>query len=512
VAPDAHTSRLSAGRRLGGRYEILRHLASGGMAEVHLARTLGVGGFERYVVVKTILPERAKDPAFVAMFLDEARLSAQLHHQNIAQVFDVGEDGGALYFAMEYVHGENLLAVLQAATAARRQVPTEHALAIIVGAAAGLDYAHAKVGPDREPLGLIHRDVSPSNLIVAYDGTVKVVDFGVAKASTRATRTRSGTVKGKLAYMSPEQCRALEIDRRSDVFSLGTVLYELTTLSRLFDYPSDYDTMNALVSGVVQPPSERRPDYPVDLEPIVMRCLAKDPADRWQSAGALLEAVEDLARTHGLVLSPRALGRYMTELFGERPEPWLDPDRIETTIRPSPNAVPVTVATIESVASPDAAAVAQAPVSVSAASAAVDAPRRRRWPIAVGVAAIAGAGIAAMLALADVGGAVPSAPAAAPTPAETPTPGLPPTPDLRSTTDPLVTTPPVTDPPVTEPPKTRGEDDAPTTPARRRRESGHRATRAATTTREPEPVTAGSAASPPERDPQTLLPPSKKTR
>jgi serine/threonine protein kinase len=307
-----------------GKYQVLKHLASGGMAEVHLARSTGIGGFERYVVLKKILGDHAKDPRFVAMFLDEARLAAQLHHQNIAQVYDIGEEDGTYFFAMEYVHGEDVRALLRKVEVLKRQVPTEHALSIVAGAAAGLHYAHEKRGADRAPLGLVHRDVSPSNVLVAYDGAVKLVDFGIAKAATRSSETKSGTLKGKVAYMSPEQCLGKTLDRRSDVFSLGVVMYEILTLMRLFKYENDYVTMNRIVEGVVAPPSTVRPDLPAGLEPIVMRCLEKDPVARYQTAGELLEALEGYAVEQKVVMSPQGLGRYVKELFGERPEPWLE--------------------------------------------------------------------------------------------------------------------------------------------------------------------------------------------
>src|SRR5207253_1515920 len=221
--------------------------------------------------LKKVLAEHARDPRFVSMFLDEARLAAQLHHHNIAQVYDIGEEDGAYFFAMEYVHGEDVRGLMRKLATVGKHAPIEHVLAIIAGAAAGLAYAHDKRGADRRPLGLVHRDVSPSNLLVAYDGAVKLVDFGIAKAATRSSETRSGTLKGKVAYMSPEQCLGKPIDRRSDVFSLGVVLYELTTLTRLFKFENDYTTMHQIVTGTVPPPSKRRGDYPSGLEPIVMK-------------------------------------------------------------------------------------------------------------------------------------------------------------------------------------------------------------------------------------------------
>ncbi len=308
-----------------GRYQVLGHLATGGMAEIYLARATGLEGFERHVVVKCIRPEHARDDRFVRMFIDEARLSAQLHHQNIAQVYDIGQQDDTYYFTMEYVHGETVRALLQRVTAARGRVPLEHALAIVCGAAAGLHYAHEKRGSDRAPLDIVHRDVSPSNIIVTYDGAVKVVDFGIAKAAVRLAETRSGTLKGKIAYMSPEQCRGEALDRRSDVFALGIVLYELTTVTRLFRGDSDYVTMNRIVTGDFTPPTAVHADYPPALEAIVLRALALDPADRHGSVAELLDELLGLGDDHPRASSAIALQRYMHDLFGEKPEPWLAP-------------------------------------------------------------------------------------------------------------------------------------------------------------------------------------------
>src|SRR6185436_14056374 len=182
--------------------QILAKLATGGMAEIFLARGEGVAGVERYCVLKRILQDRASDPAFVKMFLDEARLAAQLQHPNIAQVYDIGKLGDSYFFTMEYVHGETVRAMLQRAAGLRREIPLSCVLTVAAGSAAGLHHAHDRHGMDGKPLGVVHRDVSPSNLMVSYEGAVKVVDFGVAKAADRITETRSGTVKGKIAYMS----------------------------------------------------------------------------------------------------------------------------------------------------------------------------------------------------------------------------------------------------------------------------------------------------------------------
>ena len=308
------------------RYAILGRIATGGMAEIFLARATNVAGFERYVVLKRILPERARDPAFVKMFLDEARLAAQLHHPNIAQVHDIGRLGDSFFFTMEYVHGEDVRALLQRLAALRRTLPVQHALLIAAGAAAALHHAHERTGSDRRPLGVVHRDVSPSNVMVSFEGAVKLVDFGVAKATQRSTETRTGTVKGKIAYLSPEQCKGGGIDRRSDIFSLGIVMYELLTTTRLFKRETDFSTMTAIVNDEALPPSLQRPELTPAIDQVVLNALAKDPAQRYATAGELLDAIEAAAEQSSKSMSPHALGRFLRELFGERPEPWIELD------------------------------------------------------------------------------------------------------------------------------------------------------------------------------------------
>jgi len=305
-------------------YQILARLATGGMAEIFLARGVSGTGVERYCVLKRILRDRASDVHFVRMFLDEARLAAQLQHPNVAQVYDIGKLGDSYFFTMEYVHGETVRAVLHRARSLRREVPHGSILTVIAGAAAGLHHAHGRLGHDGRPLGIVHRDVSPSNLMVSYEGGVKVVDFGVAKAENRAQETRSGTVKGKIAYLSPEQCRGAPVDRRSDLFSLGIVFWEMLTTERLYKRASDFDNMTAIVTEDPIPPSTRRKSIPPELDRISMRLLAKDPDARFQTGDELVDALEQVASQTGAMLSSGALGRFLREAFGQRPEPWLE--------------------------------------------------------------------------------------------------------------------------------------------------------------------------------------------
>jgi serine/threonine-protein kinase len=298
------------------------------MARLYIGRSTGIGSFERHVVLKVILPERANEHMAVQMFLDEARLAASLNHQNVAQVFEVGEEAGIHFLAMEYVHGQDLRALLAKAGSEGTRVPLELALTVVAGAAAGLDHAHERRTSDGVPMGIVHRDVSPANIMIGYDGAVKLLDFGIAKATLRSVETQAGVIKGKFAYMAPEQCRGREVDRRSDVFSLGIILYEVTTQHRCFRADSDFETMNRIVAGDIVRPTRLVQGYPQALEAIVLKALAVDPNQRYQSAGLLLDAIESFAVAAQGSLSTMSLGRFMRDTFGDVQEPWLASERI----------------------------------------------------------------------------------------------------------------------------------------------------------------------------------------
>lgn len=301
-----------------GKYQVLRQLAVGGMAEIYLARATGLGGFEKAVVLKRILPNLADDPKFVDMFLDEARLTASLNHPNVVQVYDVDRLGQSFFFTMEFVHGRDLTAVLAECAKKKRGLTLSLALHVVKEVAAGLHYAHDKKGRDGQPIGTVHRDVSPNNVMITYEGGVKIVDFGIAKAAVRVTETESGTVKGTIYYMSPEQAQGHELDRRSDVFSLGVLLYELTTGRRPFAAPNDYAVLFKLVNETPPLPSERRPSYPPALEQIVMKALCRRREERYATADELRRALDDFMRHESLSASSASLGSFMRELFGER--------------------------------------------------------------------------------------------------------------------------------------------------------------------------------------------------
>ena len=298
-----------------GRYKILQRIGTGGMAEVYLGRVV-TGPPGSLVAIKRLLPAFAHQSRFVDMFIAEARLAATLHHPNIVQVFDAGIDHGECYFAMELVRGHDVRALLAAAAMRGRPMPLAIAMTIMYGTTCALAYVHDPKGPHADKK-LVHRDISPSNILVSFEGAIKLVDFGIARVETGAvTRTPSGQLKGKIPYMSPEQCRARPLDGRSDLFSLGVVLYELTTNTRPFDRSSEFETLEAIVRGEFPAPSSGVPNYPADVEEIVLRLLAKRPSDRYPSAGVLLVDLDRVIAAHGLDLSDDALAAHMVALLG----------------------------------------------------------------------------------------------------------------------------------------------------------------------------------------------------
>ena len=303
-----------------GKYTLIRRLATGGMAELFLAIQKSVAGFEKLLVIKRILPSMNQDGAFIEMLLHEARIAATLSHPNIVQIFDVGQADGQYFIAMEHVHGEDLRSIVrQMKKKGVLEFPLEHALAIVLGMCAGLAYAHDKRDLDGTHLGIVHRDISPQNIVVTFTGDVKIVDFGIAKSDTRVgEQTKSGKLKGKVPYMSPEQARGEPLDARSDLFAAGTMLFELTTGKRLFKGQSEYETLKLICDRDYPRPSDIHPDYPRGLEAIVMRALAKDPTDRYQTAREMQADLEAFVRQHQIAVSSLALNQFMQSLFEEK--------------------------------------------------------------------------------------------------------------------------------------------------------------------------------------------------
>ena len=306
-----------------GRYEVVSHLATGGMGQIYLARATGLGGFERQVVVKTLDTETGEDggDALVTMFLDEARLVGALHHQYIAPVYEVGRDERGRYFlVMDYVHGDTALAVWKAARQAGGAPPVGFAAAVGSAVASALDYAHSLRAPDGTPLEIVHRDVSLSNIMVGHDGAVKLIDFGIAKFARRTTHSQIGALKGKIAYLAPEQVLGQAVDHRADIFALGIVLYELSTLAPAFDGASHLQVLEKITKGELAPPWQLVPGYPRELERIVMKALAVDPGLRYQDAGTLGRELEAFASRAGIPLGHVAIRETMQRLF-DRSEP-----------------------------------------------------------------------------------------------------------------------------------------------------------------------------------------------
>ncbi|MEO6775238.1 MAG: serine/threonine-protein kinase [Kofleriaceae bacterium] len=303
------------GKRL-GKFEILALLALGGTAEIYLARIDGTNGFEKYVVVKCLHDHLADDPEFVKMFLDEARLAAVLDHSNIVQTFELGEHEGRYYMVMEFLAGLSLAMVARRTVerVSGGRIPVALTLNIAAQAAAGLHYAHERTQSGK-PLNMVHRDISPQNLVVGFEGVVKVVDFGIARAEYRETKTKAGTIKGKFAYMSPEQCVATNVDRRTDVFALGVIAHELLTGRRLFKRNSPYETYQAVIDCTVPPPSTVNVELDPAIDAIVMKALAKDKERRYPTAEAFGDAMLGYLHHRGKGSGPGEIGRWFDEHF-----------------------------------------------------------------------------------------------------------------------------------------------------------------------------------------------------
>ncbi len=303
-----------------GKYTLIRKLATGGMAELFLAIQRSVAGFEKLIVIKRILPSMTQDRSFIDMLLHEARIAATLSHPNIVQIFDVGHVDGAYFIAMEHVHGEDLRSIVrQMKKKGVAEFPLEHTISIVSGICAGLAYAHEKRDLDGTPLNIVHRDISPQNVVVTFTGDIKVVDFGIAKSDAKLMEdTKSGKLKGKVPYMSPEQARGEQVDWRSDIFAVGTMLFELTTGKRLFKCASEYETLKLICDRDYPFPSMVRAGYPPELELIVMKALAKDRNARFQSAREMQGALEEFARGSRVATSTIALSSFMQGLFEDK--------------------------------------------------------------------------------------------------------------------------------------------------------------------------------------------------
>jgi serine/threonine protein kinase len=298
-----------------GKYRLVDRIAVGGMAEIFLAHQMEGEGLERPVVIKRIRPHLSKHSTFVKMFLNEARLAAQLNHPNIVQIHDLGKIGESYFIAMEYIFGRDMRRVIPKAEQLGITFPLVYALRIASDVCAGLQYAHKKVDLYGNPLNIVHRDVTPENIFVSFDGTVKLLDFGIAKAANQVEQTRSGELKGKLSYMSPEQCLGKPLDCRSDVFSVGVVLYEWLTGFKLFTGESEVAVMRSISEGKIYAPSYFKADIPEPVEAILMKALEKDRERRYATAGEMRTAIDAFLSTYEFTPGPLHLSNFLRQLF-----------------------------------------------------------------------------------------------------------------------------------------------------------------------------------------------------
>jgi len=298
-----------------GPYQLIDRVAIGGMAEVFKAKRAGVEGFEKIVAVKRILPHLSENKEFLDMFVDEAKMVAGLAHPNIVQIFDLGRIEKSYYIAMEYIHGRDLRTIMRRARDKGLRMPLDLSLRVVGQVCAALEYAHRKKDERGQPMQIVHRDVSPQNILISFEGDVKLVDFGIAKAATKASNTDRGALRGKLLYMSPEQAWGRPIDRRSDVFSLGIVLYEMLTETKPFvGAGTEVSILELVRQCLITPAREINPRVPEPLDRVIMKALAREPDERYQDAGQMQRGLERFLRERPPV-SARDLARFLELLF-----------------------------------------------------------------------------------------------------------------------------------------------------------------------------------------------------
>ncbi len=298
-----------------GKYLLLERVSVGGMAEVFKAKQFGNEGYERLLAIKRILPSMAQDSDFISMFIDEAKICGQLNHPNICQIYELGRVDDSHFIAMEFVWGKDVLQMQNRFRRMRKTMKPEMAAFIAARMCEGLDHAHKKKDGAGRSLNIIHRDISPQNVLVSYDGDVKVIDFGIAKAASRSSKTQAGVLKGKFGYMSPEQVRGLPLDQRSDIFAIGTILYEMLSADRLFIGDSDFETLEKVRNVDVPLPSKVNPEVPAALEAIIMKALHRDVENRYQWAGDMLADLQTFSLRFDPAFTGKQLGEWMREHF-----------------------------------------------------------------------------------------------------------------------------------------------------------------------------------------------------
>ena len=299
-----------------GKYQLLDKIAEGGMAELFRAKLTGAQGFEKLIAIKRILPNLSGEENLLAAFIDEAKLAALLHHENIIQIYDFGSMDDQYFIAMEYLFGKDLRAISRTVRKKDQELGLENILYIICRICAGLDYSHNLKDLQGKALSIIHRDINPQNILITYEGQVKIIDFGIAKAASHNTKTRENLIKGKLAYMSPEQANGQAIDHRSDIFSTGIILYELLADRRMFQGETMH-VLSLVREAQYDPPEEVIPNLPPKLNAILRRALAKDPDERFRYAGEMLADIEEFMFELSLRPNARSFAGYMKELFEE---------------------------------------------------------------------------------------------------------------------------------------------------------------------------------------------------
>lgn len=385
-----------------GRYEIVEPLATGGMATVYLARLSGPGGFTKLFALKTIHPHLIAEDGFIEMFLDEARIASRIAHPNVCQIIDFGVGTGSYFIAMELLLGENLAKLqpeLKSASSGERHV--ELVARIVADAAEGLHAAHEVTDDDGKLLHVVHRDISQSNLLVTFDGVVKVVDFGIASAADQLHLTRTGTLKGKFAYMAPEQLEQERVDRRADIWSLGVVLWELLAGRRLFKRPRQVDSMRAVLDAPIPLASAVNPDVPPEMDAILARALDRTPEARYPTALELARALDELAAARGWTLSARELGEQVRRMCAdsfERQSAMVGRARSGPAPEPEPKRAAPPVDLTQTRQARPLATAAKLDRETPA-----DSPKRRRWTTILALASVAGIAAAAYFAGAQAG-------------------------------------------------------------------------------------------------------------
>jgi len=386
-----------------GKYRVLSELGRGGMANVYLAVTRGPSDVNKLVVLKALLPDLATEPAALTAFLDEARLAAQLNHGNVVQTYEVGTQGDRQVIVMEYLEGQSLASVMKRGAAGGTPLSLAFNLRILIDVLEGLQYAHELRGYDGSPLSLVHRDVSPQNVFVTYDGQVKVLDFGIAKAASSTIHTATGVVKGKISYMSPEQMVGESVDRRADVYSVGCMLWAAAAGRKLWKDTPDVHIMRAVMNGQIPSPQSVNPECDDELDQITMRALALDCELRYQTAHELQEDLERYCERHGIQNRPRELGRYVAALFADtraelraRVEKQLSV--VSPELGPRPQSDPALRTLVQGVVVPSSLSLAAtgtiSAISSNAVNVSVPAAARRKY-----VGLIAGGAVAAAAVL-----------------------------------------------------------------------------------------------------------------